>query len=169
MRKPESAACNAWGRSSTSKRSSATGGGTLFTGKCAGSTSTIPLDVANHRRPSPERHADGWLLVAVSLLRNPSAAPNSIQCEQPAPCIALPAPAQSQRAIPLPVANHRCPSPSSRIAWILVWSKPSCFSGENLWPSQTFHPWSCVPISSVPSPRESSAVTTLLESPFAVV
>ena len=71
-----------WSTSSTAKRSSATGGGSVFTGKCAGSTSTSPLGVANQRYPSRERHADGWLLVAVSRLRSPSAGPNSIQCEQ---------------------------------------------------------------------------------------
>ena len=43
------------------------------------------------------------------------------------------------------------------------------FAAENFSPSHTFHPWSCVPISSVPSPRGNSAVTTLLESPLAVV
>jgi hypothetical protein len=93
-------------------------GGTVFTGKCAGSTSTSPLGVANHKCPSRVRHAEGWLLVAVSRLRSPSAAPNSIQCEQLAVRI-IACPAIAARN-PLPVANHRWPRRRRVIAWMVV-------------------------------------------------
>src|SRR5580698_2835161 len=148
------------------KRSNATPGGIALMGKCEGSTSTSPLGVANHKCPSRERHAEGWLLVAVSLLCRPSAALNSIQCEQSAvPLIEL----QSQRAMPLPVANQRWPISSSRMAWTVDRSSPLCVAAEKFFPFHRSQPWSCVPIRSVPSERGNSAVITLLERLLAVV
>ena len=81
--------------------STTTGGAIAFTGKCAGSISTRPFGVANHKCPSCVRHAEGWLFVAVSRLRSSSAGPNSIQWVQSAVI------EQLHRAIPWAVANHR--------------------------------------------------------------
>ena len=63
----------AW--SSTRTFSIATGGGTRFSGMCAGSMKLTPSRVANHRLPSPSFQAAGWPPPLHSRMFMPSAVP----------------------------------------------------------------------------------------------
>ena len=122
------------------------------------STSTTPRGVANQRCPSFDRTAEGWLLAAVSLLRSPSAVPNSIQCRQ------------TLLAVSAIAACNAVVSSEPQVAVLVVEDgmdryliETSAGHRGNLVPSQMFRPWSCVPISMAPLLRGNSAVKHCLK------
>ena len=158
-----SASINGWSTSSAANRTRATGGGTVLTGKCAGSTGDEALRC---REPEP---------AIVGAPCGGMAVGSHFACAKAVGRTEL----HPMRAAAVHVAVAARDAIGGSEPEVVLFvvedgmdggvAQARLTTGEKGWPSQRFHPWPCVPIRRVPFVRGRRAVMMLLERPLAAV